>query len=216
MLCSRVSSHSLLPSLRRIQGRRKGGWQKALSRDQARGSKARLCLHHAPFHRHNSPGTLSGAEHLTVPQLPPQTAQPTPPPSSQHEGSAVYSSSGTLGQHDRLKCVDVTTKAVQAAEGMLGRRWMQAACGCGRRSGAGPRPCSTGCSRRSSGRAGPQRHPAVTEVGHGGDTARGHPGRAAGSADIPSSPHGICQSRGRQWESGPEPRTGRESGSRQR
>lgn len=79
-LCCGVESplHSLLPSLRRIQGRRKGGWQKALSRDYARGSEARLCLHHGPFHRHR-PGMLSGAEHLTLPQLSPQTTQPTPP-----------------------------------------------------------------------------------------------------------------------------------------
>lgn len=57
-----------------------------------------------------------------------------------------------------------------------------------------------GCSPWSFGCAVPQRHPGVTEVGHRGDTARGHLGRAARSAGIPSLPHGICQSWRRQWE----------------
>lgn len=52
------------------------------------------------FPRHR----LRGAEHLTVPQL--SANNPAcPPPSSQHEAAAAFSSSGTLGQHDSLKCV---------------------------------------------------------------------------------------------------------------
>lgn len=85
MVCCVVGSplHSLLPSLSKIQGRRKRKGRK-LSAETTQGEARPGCACTRSFHRH-SLALLRGAEHLTLPQLSLQTTQPNPlPPPSAH------------------------------------------------------------------------------------------------------------------------------------